>query len=105
MAAHSRSEIINLDKLTYAGNPQNLSSLQSNLRHRLIPGDICNRQLVRTLLSEHQPRAIVHFAAESHVDRSILGPGEFIHTNVTGTFSLLEEARNYWQLLPLPERT
>ena len=85
--------IVNLDKLTYAGNLRNLDALRDNPRHVFVQGDICDRALVRGLLQQHKPRAIVHFAAESHVDRSIAGPGAFVQTNVVGTFSLLEEAR------------
>jgi dTDP-glucose 4,6-dehydratase len=99
-AGVSNTSIVNLDKLTYAGNPQNFERLLNSSSHTFVPGDICDRELVRSLLTNHQPRAIVHFAAESHVDRSILGPEEFIRTNVGGTFSLLEEARSYWQSLP-----
>src|SRR5438552_4128621 len=84
----------------FAGNPQNLEPLQRISRHCFVPGDICDRELVRSLLAKHEPRAVVHFAAESHVDRSILGPEEFIRTNVNGTFSLLEETRSYWHALP-----
>jgi dTDP-glucose 4,6-dehydratase len=91
--------VINLDKLTYAGNPDNLSTLQGDLRHLFVHGDICDRALVSSLLDKHKPRAIVHFAAESHVDRSIHGPGDFIRTNVDGTFSLLEAARAYLSTL------
>ena len=86
--------IVNLDKLTYAGNLRNLEALRSDSRHVFVQGDICDRELVRSLLAKHKPRAIVHFAAESHVDRSIAGPAAFIQTNVVGTFSLLEEAKN-----------
>ncbi len=96
--------IVNLDKLTYAGNLANLASLQGNARHVFVRGDICDRALVRRLLAEHRPRAVVHFAAESHVDRSIHGPGEFVQTNVVGTFSLLEEARAHWSGLGETER-
>lgn len=96
--------VLNLDKLTYAGNLNNLATLQSDARHTFVRGDICDGALVVQLLREHQPRAIVHFAAESHVDRSILGPGEFIQTNINGTFTLLEAARAYWQDLPEPEK-
>lgn len=103
-AATSHTGIINLDKLTYAGNLQNLESLQSSSRYKFACGDICDHELVRDLLADNQPRAIVHFAAESHVDRSILGPEEFIRTNVDGTFSLLEESRRYWQSLPRTEK-
>ncbi len=97
--AQSDEAVINLDKLTYAGNAANLASLARDSRHHLVQGDICNREQVRALLQQHRPRAVVHFAAESHVDRSIDGPGEFIQTNVVGTFSLLEEARGYWNTL------
>jgi dTDP-glucose 4,6-dehydratase len=85
--------VVNLDALTYAGNLQNLASLQGNARHIFVKGDITDRPLLAQLFQQHQPRAVVHFAAESHVDRSILGPGAFIKTNVDGTFSLLEAAR------------
>ncbi|MEZ4326480.1 MAG: GDP-mannose 4,6-dehydratase [Polyangiales bacterium] len=88
-----------LDKLTYAGNLQNLETLAQDARHVFVHGDICDRALVERLLAEHRPRAIVHFAAESHVDRSIHGPGEFVRTNVEGTFTLLEAARGYWGTL------
>jgi len=94
------SQVLNLDKLTYAGNPANLAPLKGDSRYVFAQGDICDRTLVASLLQKHQPQAIVHFAAESHVDRSILGPGEFVQTNVVGTFSLLEEARAYWSALP-----
>ena len=93
--ASTDEPVINLDKLTYAGNPDNLSSLEGDTRHQLVKGDICDRELVNQLMATHKPRAIVHFAAESHVDRSIHGPGDFIRTNVDGTFSLLEAARAY----------
>jgi dTDP-glucose 4,6-dehydratase len=85
--------IVNLDKLTYAGSLRNLERLRDDPRHIFVQGDICDRELVRGLLKKYSPRAIVHFAAESHVDRSISGPAQFIQTNVTGTFSLLEETR------------
>jgi len=91
----SGEPIVNLDKLTYAGNLRNLESLRNDSRHVFVKGDICDRELVRKLLNQYQPRAIVHFAAESHVDRSIAGPAAFIETNVVGTFSLLEEARAF----------
>ena len=94
--AQSDEPVINLDKLTYAGNAANLASLSRDSRHQLVQGDIGNREQVRGLLQQYRPRAVVHFAAESHVDRSIDGPGEFIQTNVVGTFNLLEEARGYW---------
>ncbi|MGE0558405.1 MAG: dTDP-glucose 4,6-dehydratase [Burkholderiales bacterium] len=96
--------VVNLDKLTYAGNPANLASLRGDGRYRFVQGDINDRTLVAQLLAEHRPQAIVHFAAESHVDRSIHGPGEFVQTNVVGTFSLLEEARAYWGALAEPAK-
>ncbi|MCE5986572.1 dTDP-glucose 4,6-dehydratase [Pseudomonas sp. 5FOS] len=88
--------VVNLDKLTYAGNLQTLSSLQGDKRHIFVHGDIGDSELVARLLAEHQPRAIVNFAAESHVDRSIHGPEDFIETNIVGTFRLLEAVRAYW---------
>jgi dTDP-glucose 4,6-dehydratase len=104
VAADFRAHVVNLDKLTYAGNLENLESLQKSPRYTFVQGDICDGELVRSLLTRHRPRAVIHFAAESHVDRSILGPEEFIRTNVSGTFSLLEEARSYWQSLPQDEK-
>ena len=92
----SDDPIINLDKLTYAGNLENLTSLQGNTRHTFIRGDIGDANLVASLLKEHKPRAIINFAAESHVDRSIHGPEDFIQTNIIGTFRLLETVRGYW---------
>jgi len=97
--AESGGTVINLDLETYAGNAGNLSPLAGNSRHCFVHGDICDAALVRSLLARHRPGAIVHFAAESHVDRSIVSPGEFIRTNVQGTFTLLEEAKAYWQTL------
>jgi dTDP-glucose 4,6-dehydratase len=95
--AETRSEpVVNLDALTYAGNLQNLQSMQGDSRHTFVKGDICDRALVDSLLATHKPRAVLHFAAESHVDRSIHGPGAFMKTNVDGTFTLLEAARGYW---------
>lgn len=91
--------IINLDRLTYAGNPMNLDLLHDDPDHVFVQGDIGDRILVRTLLESHRPDAVVNFAAESHVDRSIDGPEDFIQTNVVGTFHLLEECRNYWDCL------
>lgn len=96
---HCDESIINLDKLTYAGNLENLAALQGDIRHVFVKGDICDRALLDRLMAEHKPRAIVHFAAESHVDRSIHGPSDFIRTNIEGTFSLLEVARAYWNSL------
>lgn len=89
-------KLVNLDKLTYAGNLENLADIEGNPNHVFIKGDIGDRDLVAKLLKEYQPRAIVNFAAESHVDRSIHGPEAFIQTNVVGTFHLLEETRAYW---------
>jgi dTDP-glucose 4,6-dehydratase len=102
--AHHDEPVINLDALTYAGNLRNLSSLHGDTRHRFVRGDITDRALVDGLLAEHRPRAIVHFAAESHVDRSIHGPLAFIKTNVDGTYTLLEAARAFWQALPADEK-
>jgi dTDP-glucose 4,6-dehydratase len=96
--------VVNLDKLTYAGNLENLAAIENDGRHKFVRGDICDRPLLDTLLTEQRPRAIVHFAAESHVDRSIFGPGEFIRTNIEGTFTLLEAARAYWSGLAGAER-
>lgn len=98
------SQVINLDKLTYAGNPANLAELDGNDRHLFVRGDICDRAVVKELFSNYKPRAVVHFAAESHVDRSILGPEEFIQTNVFGTFTLLEEALSYCRTLDAGEQ-
>ncbi len=96
--------VVNLDLLTYAGNPGNLSHLDGDARHRLVVGDIGDGALVRSLLREHRPRAVVHFAAESHVDRSIVDPGAFLKTNIEGTYRLLEAARGYWSSLEGAER-
>lgn len=98
------SPVTSLDALTYAGNLQNLAALRDDSRHVFVRGDIADRELVARLLQEHRPQAVVHFAAESHVDRSIHGPGEFIQTNVVGTFALLEGARAYWSALPSVDR-
>lgn len=102
--ATSSEAVINLDKLTYAGNLNNLSSLKDDARHLFVHADINDKATIDRLLQEHQPRAIIHFAAESHVDRSIHGPAAFIETNVNGTFSLLESVRSYWQTLPDAEK-
>ena len=100
----SDEPVLNLDALTYAGNMENLAALDGDKRHVFVQGDICDRKLLDRLLAEHGPRALLHFAAESHVDRSIHGPGAFVRTNVEGTFTLLEAARAYWGGLPQPER-
>src|SRR5258708_3600438 len=94
--AETGEPIVTLDKLTYAGSLMNLAAVSADSRHSFVRGDICDRDLVRNLFRKHKPRAIVHFAAESHVDRSIAGPSEFVQTNVVGTWCLLEEARTYW---------
>lgn len=99
---HHDELVVNLDKLTYAGNLQNLASLQGDSRHLFIQGDLCDQGLLEQLLAEHKPRAILNFAAESHVDRSIHGPEDFIQTNIMGTFRLLEAARGYWNKLSAP---
>ncbi len=91
--------VVNLDKLTYAGNPENLVSVAANSKYTFVHGDICDAELVARLLREHRPRAVVHFAAESHVDRSILGPETFLRTNIDGTFTLLRAARGYYDSL------
>lgn len=102
--ARSDEPVVNLDKLTYAGNLASLAALQDDARHRFVRGDIADRELVARLLREHEVRAVVNFAAESHVDRSIAGPGDFIQTNIVGVFSLLEEARAWWSELAGGER-
>jgi len=104
LADPSAEGIINLDKLTYAGNLATLASLKEDDRHIFVHGDIADKALVTKLLSQYQPRAIVNFAAESHVDRSIRGPAEFIQTNILGTFNLLECAREYWNKLDEKEQ-
>ena len=103
-AETSSPSIVNLDLLTYAGNPVNLAPLEADPRYAFVRGDICDAELVATVLEKHRPRAIVHFAAESHVDRSITSPEAFIRTNVHGTFVLLEQARKYWSELELADQ-
>ena len=90
------ASLVNLDLLTYAGNPANLEALEGDSRYTIVRGDICDAELVKSIFATHRPRAVVHFAAESHVDRSITSPEAFIRTNVHGTFVLLDEARAYW---------
>jgi len=97
--ASGSGPVVNLDKLTYAGNPENLSSVEKNPAYTFVHGDICDAGLVKRLLEEYKPRAIVHFAAESHVDRSIHGPEAFLRTNIDGTFTLLQAARSYFATL------
>ena len=94
--SQSTEEVVSLDLLTYAGNLENLSSLNQNPHHHFVRGNIGDRDLVLTLIKKHDIRAIIHFAAESHVDRSIHGPGDFIETNIVGTYNLLESVRSYW---------
>ena len=102
--AGSDEPVVNLDALTYAGNTENLASLAGDARHVFVRGDVCDRPLLDSLFATHAPRAVLHFAAESHVDRSIHGPAEFIRTNVQGTFTLLEAARGHWSKLQGDER-
>ncbi|HTK55244.1 MAG TPA: dTDP-glucose 4,6-dehydratase [Gemmatimonadales bacterium] len=97
--------VVNLDKLTYAGNLANLASVARDPKYHFVQGDIGDRAIVAKLLAEHRPRAVINFAAESHVDRSIDGPGDFIQTNVVGTFNLLEAVRGWWSALPDAERS
>jgi dTDP-glucose 4,6-dehydratase len=99
LEADAAASVVNLDKLTYAGNLRNLEAVGTDRRYEFVHGDIGDRNLVRGLLERHQPSAVVHFAAESHVDRSIRGPDDFIRTNVDGTFALLEEVRAHWTSL------
>ncbi len=103
--AASDEPVVNLDKLTYAGNVHNLAPLTGDARHIFVQGDIGDAALVGALLAKHQPRAVLNFAAESHVDRSILGPEEFIQTNIVGTFHLLEQVRAYWAELDAAPKT
>lgn len=103
--AQSEEAVVNLDKLTYAGNLETLASLKANPGHIFVQGDIGDSALLDRLLAEHQPRAVVNFAAESHVDRSIHGPEDFVQTNVLGTFRLLESVRGYWSALPAERKS
>lgn len=103
--AQSDEPVVNLDKLSYAGNLENLASLHGDPRHVFVHGDIADSGLVARLLAEHRVRAVLNFAAESHVDRSIHGPGEFVQNNIVGTFQLLEAVRGYWAALPAPAKT
>ncbi|MBG6219130.1 MULTISPECIES: dTDP-glucose 4,6-dehydratase [unclassified Janthinobacterium] len=103
--AQSDETVINVDKLSYAGNLESLSSLRDNSSHQFVKGDIADTDLLAALFAQHQPRAVLNFAAESHVDRSILGPGEFVQTNIVGTFNLLEAVRAYWGALPPAQKT
>ncbi len=102
--ATTSEPVVNLDKLTYAGNVRNLDAVKDDPRHTFVRGDIADRPLVETLLADRRVRAVVHFAAESHVDRSIHGPADFVDTNIVGTFGLLEAVRSYWTALPPAEQ-
>ncbi|HSC99113.1 MAG TPA: GDP-mannose 4,6-dehydratase, partial [Casimicrobiaceae bacterium] len=103
--AHGGEPVVNLDKLTYAGNLRSLASLAGDARHAFVRGDIGDAPAMRALLERHRPRAVVNFAAETHVDRSIRGPAAFIETNVAGTYALLECIREWWAELPDAERS
>ena len=92
--------VLNVDKLTYAGNLSSLSAIEDHANYRFVQADICDAPAMRSLFTEFKPDGVMHLAAESHVDRSIDGPGEFIQTNITGTYVLLDAARDYWQNLP-----
>ena len=102
---HTEHEVLNLDKLTYAGNLESLASIATNTRYELVQADIADQARVSAVLARFEPEAIMHLAAESHVDRSIDGPAAFIQTNIVGTYSLLEATRAYWQDLPEPRRS
>ena len=102
---HTQDSVINLDKLTYAGNLDSIASVADSERYAFVQADICDRAALDKIFAEHQPDAIMHLAAESHVDRSIDSAGEFIHTNIVGTFTLLEAARAYYQTLPENRRS
>src|ERR1700754_4722148 len=102
--AAGKGPVVNLDKLTYAGNPENLGDVEKNPAYTFVQGDICDAALVKRLLEEHRPSAVVHFAAESHVDRSIVGPEAFLRTNIDGTFTLLQAARKHYDGLTGQER-
>jgi dTDP-glucose 4,6-dehydratase len=103
--AEGHEPVVNVDKLTYAGNLGSLAALKDDSGHHFVRADIGDRATMAALLAAHRPRAIVNFAAESHVDRSIHGPAAFIDTNIVGTFALLETARAHWSSLPEPERS
>lgn len=97
-------QVLNLDKLTYAGNLESLAEIDDSSRYKFVQGDICDHALVSELLEEFEPNILMHLAAESHVDRSIDGPAEFIQTNIVGTSVMLEAARSYWQSLPTSQK-
>jgi dTDP-glucose 4,6-dehydratase len=104
LAGKTDSDIVNLDKLTYAGNLESLRSIANHPRYRFVKGDICDRAAVDALFAEFKPQAVVHLAAETHVDRSITGSSAFVDTNIGGTLTLLEAARRHWERLPAKER-
>ena len=104
LIAESDWRIVNIDKLTYAGNLESLAELTDHPRHFFSRSDICDRAALDSLFSAHQPVGVIHLAAESHVDRSIHGPGDFIETNISGTYTLLEAARSYWSTLDTTEK-
>lgn len=104
LIADSDWRVVNIDKLTYAGNLESLAELADNPRHVFSRSDICDRAALDTLFTEHQPAGVIHLAAESHVDRSIHGPGDFIETNISGTYTLLEAARAYWSSLDAADK-
>jgi dTDP-glucose 4,6-dehydratase len=105
LITHTDARVLNLDKLTYAGNLQSLVSIAENSRYQFVQADICDRLLVDQAISAFQPDVIMHLAAESHVDRSIDGPGEFIQTNMVGTYTLLQSALSYWRALPVDKKS
>ena len=96
---NTNDTVLNVDKLTYAGNLESLCSIENNPRYQFAQADICDAKLITDIFKQHQPDAIMHLAAESHVDRSIDGPSEFIQTNIIGTYTLLEASRQYWNQL------
>ncbi|MGB7394131.1 MAG: GDP-mannose 4,6-dehydratase, partial [Pricia sp.] len=100
LSANSNSRIVNLDKLTYAGNPKNLDGVEINDRYIFVQGDICDGELVQSIFEDYQVGGVIHFAAESHVDNSIASPDAFIETNIHGTYTLLQAAKNYWLEAP-----
>jgi len=104
LAADSGNTVLNVDKCTYAGNPASVSSVADNENYRLLRADIADTDAMQDAFARFKPNAVMHLAAESHVDRSIDGPGDFIHTNLVGTYTLLQAARNYWEKLPTNER-
>ncbi|MEC9293244.1 MAG: GDP-mannose 4,6-dehydratase, partial [Chloroflexota bacterium] len=104
LMSETECQCLNLDKLTYAGNTESLTDIKAEKRYRIVEGDVCDRSLVSKLFAEFQPDVVMHLAAESHVDRSISGPAEFVHTNVVGTSVMLDVARLYWSELPVQKK-